>query len=866
METVRLASPWLLLLAAPVWAAVLYRIFTARPRRAGAVPRALLTCMAAGVLAVAVAGPSLRVSREGATEVVILQDVSPSMMPRSAAASAAGAALAPYAAAVPSGRLGLVQFSSYFWTRVPPMSPAVLVKPDAYNQPRTEDTLAATDIARGLEVAGELAAPHGIVLLYTDARETQGDAVRTATQLAARGIQVHAVAPVLEPRDVGIVSLTAPAQVPVGRPIPIEVRLSSTVAAPATVTLIRTTEAAAPAPSQRQERQVTVDPGVPATVLFEDTLSAPALARYEIELASPADDWPENDRASCVVQVGDKHRVLYVYGGEAPGRALELLKAGAGPEADVVAVSAAELKVQDAARSTIVLDNVSAWTLGADRAEELARQVADGGLGLLVLGGDAAFAAGGYGDSPLDDLLPVTSRTVKRPPLELVFVVDSSGSMNEAVGEVRKLTLAKQAVLALRPALADADRVGIVAFAGEPRLASPLVPASDWDTLGRRLRDIQAGGGTRVTPAVEAAVSLFGPPASDSPAVRRLLLVSDGRSDDFDESRLVDACKAARVSVSAVATGPDADRRRLGRLAAETGGRLYESANLAHLAETFLKDMALARGEGVLSGPRPAEWRQPQPIWKTPGPALPPVAAVDPTEAKEGADILWSSPAPAAGQKAAPLLAAWRKGLGRVAAMPWTVSSAEGAWTEGNTLGGYLGSILTGRDPPVVPTDWPARLVARGKDWWVRAQERPEAIGKSPEPLEARILSNDAATRPSVTLQQIAPGIHEAKIGRRDEWRGSPLIVQRRGSSGEFVMISAPSIPLPEYERFGVDRAHLEAIVRAGGGVIHSHPQSLAEVVAQTESRDYAPIGVYLIGMAAALVMLQAALRLAGRL
>jgi Ca-activated chloride channel homolog len=866
METVRWASPHLLWLIAALGAALVWRALAARPRCAGAVGRTLLTGLAAAVLVAALAGPSVRVSRQGASPVVILQDVSPSLAPRGSAEQA-GPLLSAYTAALPSRYAGLVQMSGEAAAVVAPMSAASagLTHPDGFAPSASLAGQPVTDIARGLETAAlSLPGGSGIVLLYSDALETRGDGLAAATRLAARGFRVYAVAPALAPRDVGIVSLSAPAQTPVGRPFAIEVRMAATVPAAATVTLVRTLPDSPETAPVRLTQQASAGPGSPVTVRFQDALAAPARAEYAAQVASDADDWPQNDRAACTVQVGDKARLVYVYGGDRPGRVLEYFAAGYGRNTTVLAVPIAHLRMQDTTQATVILDNVSAWALGKDRAEPLARQVSDGALGLLVLGGDASFAAGGYGDSPLEDLLPVSSRTGKRPPLDLVFVIDASGSMNEAVGEVRKLTLAKQAVLALRPALAEGDRVGVVAFAGEPRVHCSPVPAAQWDVLAQRLREIDAGGGTRITPAVTLALGLFGPRAADDRTARRIILVSDGHSDDFDVEPLVAACRAAGASASAVATGKDADRERLGQLAAGTEGRLYGSVDLGRLVETFLKDMALARGEAVLPGPRPAAWVRPEPVWTSAGPALPPVPEIDPTEAKPGADVLWSSPDPVAGRKAAPLLATWQKGLGRVAVMPWSVGSAGDKWDADDKLGNYVRSVLKWLDTKAVPTAWSARLVARGNDWWVRVEERPEAITESAAPFEM-LVSDDGAAGPTA-IPQIAPGLYEVRLGARGEGHGMPVIIHRRDESGSSAALPVPALAPLEFERFGVDLDRLAAMARAGGGAVLSSPQTLAEIVAQTESRNYVPVGVFLAGLAAVLVLLQAGLRLAGRL
>jgi hypothetical protein len=488
-----------------------------------------------------------------------------------------------------------------------------------------------------------------------------------------------------------------------------------------------------------------------------------------------------------------------------------------------------------------------------------------------------------------------------------------------------KLTHAKSAVLDLGSALGPDDRAGIVAFAGEPRVASPLVPADAWEQLRERLVAMEAGGGTRITPAVAAALALFAAQEADATTLRHVVLLSDGRSADFDVPLLAAECRRAKASLSAVATGPDADRDRLAALARETGGRLYvltglpagRQAGVARqaLRETFLKDMAWARGEGLLRESRPARWQQAEPVWRRAGPPLPAVDAINPTQAKPGADVLWQADAPArqpsalgtpavpggdapptggqavaslaAGRPAAPLLAAWRKGLGKVAAMPWPVGRPPPstgpygqAWLQGDALANYLSAVLAWLGQAPAPADWSARLEARGSEWWVRVEERPAALGKPPARFAATVFGERAAEAQQVEFRQVAPGIHEAKVGRLGEG-AAVVVLHRRPASGPTaatdpaahadadaatVSLPVPGLPPLEYGNLGVDRGHLEAIVRAGGGAILESPDQLAEVVRRTETQGYLPVGLHLVAGAGLVILLQAGLRLAGRL
>jgi len=888
MDLVRLAHPWVLVFLLPAWGLIVWSVFRSAVRRPGAVGRAALACLAAALLLHALARPSVRIAAP--PSILIVQDISPSM----ALAGASADALAPWASALADSPVGLVQFDTRAALKVRPTTGSAAATAEAFRSPPNTD--ADTDIAAALrEAALALPRGRGLLVLWTDARETRGDAARAAARLAAGGVTVHAILPLLDsPSDARVVAVQAPAAIEAAATVRIRVRLAATRPMDAVVRLRRLPTG--PVPEAVWERRTRLEPDLGADLLFEDAPPAEGLTTYQAEVAAlrQAQGGPEpfdhahgpepvegqgrgaaeadvvapNNRASCTVRVGPARAVLYVHSGLQSGPLFALVsQAASGAPVRTVAAHAVPLPPA-LDTSVVVLDNVSAWALGQEASERLAQVVTRAGVGLLAVGGDAAFSAGGYAESPIEDILPVSSRTGRRPPLELVLVVDASGSMNEAVGDVRKLVLAKQAVLALGPALGEGDHVGVVAFAGEPRVVSPLVPTADWETLRHDLLALEAGGGTRITPAVERAAEMLSPPAGPADAtVRHLVLLSDGRSEDFDCPRLAALCRARAASVSVVATGADADLERLGRLAEQTGGRLYRSADLARLAETFLADLAWARGEGLREEVRPAGWLRPEPIWQGPGNSLPPVPAYNETRPKEGADVHWiAGPLPRERRFfQAPLLATWRRGLGKAAAMPWPAGRAGDAWTTDGQLARYLGEVLTWLQSPGEPADWSAGLVERDGRWRIRVEESPSAVAAAPRRFTAAVFESGASTVQDVRLDAVGPGLYEADIGPRSAQAAS-LAVHAEDAPGVQACLALPGLPPREYERFGVDLKRLETIVRAGGGQVHERLASLADGVAKAEAQGEEPVGIYLVWAAGAVVLALVAGRLAGRL
>jgi Ca-activated chloride channel homolog len=110
-----------------------------------------------------------------------------------------------------------------------------------------------------------------------------------------------------------------------------------------------------------------------------------------------------------------------------------------------------------------------------------------------------------------------------RPPLNLVFLIDTSGSMEDA----NKLPLLKQSLSLMLAELRPEDQVSVVTYAGSAGLVLSPTAASDRAAILSSLENLMAGGSTAGAEGLELAYQVAEGMKADG-EVSRILLATDG--------------------------------------------------------------------------------------------------------------------------------------------------------------------------------------------------------------------------------------------------------------------------------------------------------------------------------------------------
>lgn len=810
---IRLASPmalWLLGVVPVLW-------WLARRSRspAGRV-EFVLRAVCGGLLVVAAAGLQARTGHAPRTTLVLL-DRSDSRDARMQA-RALEDAHAGSVRRLPGDRLGLVAFGRDAVIERPPSDDVLPVGLSSRVDASATDIEAALALARAvLPAAGARR-----IVLYSDGRETTGDATREAVRLAAAGIPVDVVIDRLTPASgelPRVVSLTAPPDVRIGDPFDVSVQVTGLPGSGALVGLHRDGALVA-------RDEVSVGQTGRAVASFIERRGAEGVVAYtavvdasghagDDHLRQPAGEATAG--AGIVVSVSGDSAVLVV--SRRPGALTAALRA---PGTRLVQVSPERLPASIEALSAyrcVVVDDVAADELTAAQHTLLARFVEQTAGGLLLLGSPRSLDAAGYPASALGRLLPVDlrSRTGKRAPsLAMVVVFDKTGSMADATAGVRHIELARQAVTSVFEVLPGSDRVGVLAFDATATVpVARLGELADVEAITARLRAVEPGGPTALAPALGQALEwLRGPDAG--PVRRRLvLLITDGRTSADDAARVRALAGRRDVAVSVVAIGADADRDLLTAIAESTGGRAYFPEDVHQLPRLVAREAAAATAGRLADEPFVPIPRSHVVAGGLDPASLPVLSGYVVSAARAGADVVLASPLDD------PVLAAWRVGLGRVAVMTGygpgsTPTGSEGLAPVWRRAVRWLGRGVDDRTIDVGLRDIDGRL-----EITVEALDATAAFVDHLE-VRADLRGPDGDTH-AVALPQLAPGTYG---GRFDAAVPGPHVVTvtatDQAATTEHRVLRGIHIAEREQREQGPDLAALRQLAAATGGVVRS--------------------------------------------
>ncbi len=693
----------------------------------------------------------------------------------------------------------------------------------------------ATNLARGINRA--LASlpddTAGRIVLVSDGNENAGQSLEAARGAKAAGVPVDVVVigdDLKNAPETIVERMDAPTATRRGEPFRLSVAVNSRTGGEGSLTIFRNGK------SWRTQK-VTLSPGK-NIVSVNDRGGDPGFYTYEARLSLPksADTITENNRAIGFVHVSGEPRVLVIHdpmnGTEADAASLiaalrtqKLTVVEAGPEA-IPATGPAPLLAYDG----IILVNTPAEVFDKNQMAAIQEAVRDLGVGLIMIGGEYGYAAGGWLGTPVEAALPVEmdSKKQKRyPAVALALAVDISGSMGEAPrsgGSLSKMELAQEAAHRAVDALSSQDNVGVIGVDTAATTIVELTPAAKKGAIHSGISELGGGGGTDMAAGVEAGYDML---RDAKLSVKHVILITDGETPPHDYAQMIADYKKKNMTFTLVVLddgqSPDSIEP-LKRFATQTGGRYYFVTDAAQLPKIYTREVRTIRKPPLIEEPfvpklGPNGVNHPL-LENIAADNAPPLLGYDVAFVKPAAESLLLT------HRDDPLLATWQYGLGKSVA--WTSDAAprwSAGWLSWSGFAPFWAQTVrytlksprnSGADGDisvrVVRENGRARLVADAVD----AKTGAFLNGLSPR---ARIAKPDGDPE-SVPLTQTGPGRYEGDAFDAGQVGSYTASVQYQSAGGEerSVPVGFAVAYSPEFAALEPNTALLSRIADISGG------------------------------------------------
>ena len=242
--------------------------------------------------------------------------------------------------------------------------------------------------------------------------------------------------------------------------------------------------------------------------------------------------------------------------------------------------------------------------------ERLAAFVEQLGGGLLLTGGQRSFGVGGYYNSPLEEVLPVSMELRdehRKTRVAIAIALDRSGSMAVSVrGGKTKMDLANLGTAECIRLLSPGDSVAVIAVDSTPHIVQPLTDVSSADQITRKVLGIESmGGGIFVYEALVAAGNEL---MRAQQATKHIILFSDAADSEEPGTyqQLLSEYEAAGITVSVIGLGSDrdTDAQLLEDIAKLGRGNIMFTDDPEELPRLFTEDtMSVARSSFIEKDP-----------------------------------------------------------------------------------------------------------------------------------------------------------------------------------------------------------------------------------------------------------------------
>jgi uncharacterized membrane protein len=666
------------------------------------------------------------------------------------------------------------------------------------------------------------------LVLFSDGNENIGDAVQAV--MAAKPLDVTVDVVPLGTQgggDVSIQRLAVPGMVKKGQPFDARIFALSDRNQPAKVRLFRNDQLLV-------EQAVRLVKGK-NLFSFPQSLGQAGFYSYEVQIEADGDSIPQNNRASGFANVRGDPRVLIV--SSDPERDAPLANALRGAKlvvelGDITALPGSLAGMQ--AFDSIFLCNVNAGDLGRDAMLRIESAVRDFGVGLVCIGGDQAFAAGGYRNTPLERALPVSMELSSKkvlPPGALVLVMHGMEFNNGN-------QVARQCAIGVLDAMGPNDELGVVLWDGQDRWLFPLTKVGDKQDLGRQIMGMNQGD----LPSFQKVMTMgYQGLKGSSASIRHMILFSDG-DPGAPSDELMASFRDERITVSTVLIAGHAGPDTMIEIAEKGDGRFYNITNPAQLPQIFLKETAVILKTAIYEEPfTPQQVAASEALTGFAAGGYPPLLGYVATSEKPRAET------PLLTAQGDPLLAHWRYGLGRAVAFTSDARAKWGSqwigWGKYQTFWSQIANWSLRR----VETGDLSADVAIEQGSGIISVEAMDADGNYRNFLDLQaVVVGPKGERQLVPLKQTAPGRYDAAFETRET--GAYLVHLREMENGEMrssQVIGANLDHSPEFAESRPNLARLERLAEVGGGKLLSRDFAADNPFERDRRKTFQPVDLW---------------------
>lgn len=500
------------------------------------------------------------------------------------------------------------------------------------------------------------------IVLITDGNENVGKVSNLYHKLGSGDIEVD-VLPIggINHEEVLVESIYVPPQVKIEEPVSVDIVISSNTKTKGRVQILIDHEIA-------RGIEIEIPQSDHQIYKFPVILKDAGFHSISVHLSAEKDILLVNNKAETISYAFGRSRVLYVGNPSSEGlwkpgeHYLQQVLIKNGIDVVIFSYDRLPLSAEEYGKyDAVIFDNIPSDLLLPQQMEAISSAVHDLGIGFIMVGGVQSFGTQGYARTPIEKALPVRLTPSKRnrpPSMDLILVVDKSGSMSE--GEDSKFMMAMESAQSVIELLNEDDRMGIIAFDNKPYVIAELTSINIRDELIKRIHGLTPRGSTDFYPALVEAFNWL---EKSDVSYKHILILSDGNTRERDFKGLISQMVEKDISISVIGIGKNSNLPLLKDIAHMGKGRFFQTGDdLRTLSDILKKDTLMTvRDNLTVEETFTPRLKEPDPILKGIPRVMPKMHGYMVTYPKKTAII------PVVSHHGDPLVGFWMYGVGKAA-------------------------------------------------------------------------------------------------------------------------------------------------------------------------------------------------------